>query len=77
MIEFIDSCCELYETLSGKDLKPAASPYVDGSLTDSDWDTRGSLSAEASRILMKMLCARDCQDLISTKLSRISHVDVD
>lgn len=26
--EFIDNCCELYETLSKRKLKPAASPYV-------------------------------------------------
>ena len=42
MTEFIDNCCELYETLSKRKLKPAASPYVnDGSLTDSDWDVKG------------------------------------
>ena len=56
MTEFIDNGCELYETLSKRKLKPAASPYVnDGSLTDSDWDVKGSLSAEESRVLMKVL----------------------
>ena len=53
MREFIDNSCELYEELSGRKLKPAASPFVnDGSLTVNDWESRGSLSHQASRILM-------------------------
>ena len=60
MTEFIDNACFMYEELSGRKLKSAQTPYVpDGSLTDDDWDNRGSLSKEASRVLMKILwCAR-------------------
>lgn len=60
MCEFIDNACQLYEELSGKKLKPAPSPYVaEGSLTDEDWEVKGALSHEASRVLMKTLwCAR-------------------
>ena len=58
-----------------KKLKPAASPYVnDGSLTDSDWDTRGSLSAEASRILMKVLwCARLARPDLNKAISDLTR----
>ena len=56
MTEFIDNACSMYEELSGRKLKPAPSPYVpEGSLTDDDWDNRGSLSKEASRVVMKIL----------------------
>eukprot|EP00435_Cladocopium_sp_Y103_P014697 s1958_g3.t1 len=60
MTEFIDNACSMYEELSGRKLKPAPSPYVpEGSLTDDDWDNRGTLCHEASRVLMKVLwCAR-------------------
>ena len=75
MTEFIDNCCELYETLSKRKLKPAASPYVnDGSLTDSDWDVKGSLSAEASRILMKVLwCARLARPDLNKAISDLTR----
>lgn len=56
MTEFIDNACSMYEELGGRKLKPASSPYVPaGSLTDDDWDNRGSLSKEASRVVMKIL----------------------
>ena len=56
MTEFIDNACSMYEELGGRKLKPASSPYVpEGSLTDDDWDNRGSLSKEASRVVMKIL----------------------
>ena len=60
MTEFIENACSMYEELSGRTLKPAPSPYVsEGSLTDDDWDERGALSNEASKVLMKVLwCAR-------------------
>ena len=60
MKEFIDNSCELYEELSGRELKPASSPVVNvGSLTVNNWESRGSLSHQASKILMKILwCAR-------------------
>ena len=60
MTEFIENACSMYEELSGRTLKPAPSPYVsEGSLTDDDWDERGTLSNEASKVLMKVLrCAR-------------------
>ena len=75
MTEFINNCCELYETLSKRKLKPAASPYVnDGSLTDSDWDVKGSLSAEASRILMKVLwCARLARPDLNKAISDLTR----
>ena len=71
MREFIDNSCELYEELSGRKLKPAASPFVnDGSLTVNDWESRGSLSHQASRILMKILwCARLCRPDLSKAIS--------
>ena len=60
MKEFIVNSCELYEELSGRKLKPASSPFVNGgSLTVNDWECHGSSSQKASRILMKILrCAR-------------------
>ena len=67
--------CELYEELSGRKLKPAASPFVnDGSLTVNDWESRGSLSHQASRILMKILwCARLCRPDLSKAISDLTR----
>ena len=75
MREFIDNSCELYEELSGRKLKPAASPFVnDGSLTVNDWESRGSLSHQASRILMKILwCARLCRPDLSKAISDLTR----
>ena len=75
MTEFIDNCCELCETLSSRKLKPAASPYVnDGSLSDSDWDVKGSLSAEASRVLMKVLwCDRLARPDLNKAISDLTR----
>ena len=75
MTEFIDNCCELCEALSSRKLKPAASPYVnDGSLSDSDWDVKGSLSAEASRALMKVLwCARLARPDLNKAISDLTR----
>ena len=58
MVEFIENACQIFEELTGWKLKPAASPYVpEGSLTDQDGVTRGELSRQASRVLMKVLWA--------------------
>ena len=71
MTEFAQNCCDLYEELSGKKLKAAQWPYVgEGSLTDEDWEVRGALSQDASRVLTKVLwlarLARpDCMKAIS------------
>lgn len=58
MVEFIENACQFFEELTGWKLKPAASPYVpEGRLTDQDGVTRGELSQQASRVLMKVLWA--------------------
>ena len=65
MTKFIDNCCELYETLSKRKLKPAASPYV---------NDKGSLSAEASRVLMKVLwCARLARPDLNKAISDLTR----
>lgn len=53
----ISSCkVEAYTSLTGQNLKEAASPYVaDGNLCDTDWTTRGQLDGSASKVLMKLL----------------------
>ena len=70
MKEFIDNSCELCEELSGRKLKPASSPFVNfGSLAVNDWESRGSLSHQASKVLvlMKILC---CARLSRPDLSK-------
>ena len=58
MSDFCQNCCELYEQLSGKKLKAAATPF-DSNIQASDFEERGFLAESASRILMKVLwCAR-------------------
>ena len=58
MSDFCQNCCELYEQLSGRKLKEAATPF-DSNIQASDFDQRGFLAESASRILMKVLwCAR-------------------
>ena len=75
MKEFIENSCELYEELSGRKLKPASSEFVnDGSLTVNDWESRGSLSHQASRILMKILwCARLCRPDLSKAIADLTR----
>ena len=56
MEDFILQSCEAYTSLTGKTLKEANSPYVaDGSLVETDWDTKGQLEGSASKVLMKLL----------------------
>ncbi|CAE7029195.1 GIP [Symbiodinium natans] len=66
MSDYCRNACDLYEQLSGRKLKEAATPFVaEGSLLTSDWETRGQLSDAASRVLMKSLW-----------LARLSRPDV-
>ena len=56
MSDYAANACSLYEELSGRSLKPAATPFVpEGSLLTTDWESKGALSASASRVLMKTL----------------------
>ena len=58
MTEFVQSACASYEELSGCVLKPATTPYVpEGSLVDSDFEVRGEMASDASKVLMKILWA--------------------
>ena len=56
LADFAKSECEAYEALAKQKLAKASTPYVpDGSLLDTDWETKGVLAENASRILMKIL----------------------
>ena len=56
MEDFILQSCEAYASLTGKTLKEASSPYVaDGSLVETDWESKGQLEGSASKVLMKLL----------------------
>ena len=58
MVDFISSACQMYENLSGKPLKGAASPYLpEGSIPVNEWEERGALASDASKVLMKVLWA--------------------
>ncbi|CAE7259976.1 unnamed protein product [Symbiodinium sp. CCMP2592] len=58
MSDFCQNCCELYEQLSGRKLKAAATPF-DSNIPVSDFEEKGLLAEAASKILMKILwCAR-------------------
>ena len=71
MKEFIDNSCELYEELSGRKLKPASSPFVnDQSLTVNDWESRGSLSHQAMKILW---CARPARPDLSKAIADLTR----
>ena len=63
MEDFLVSSCEAYEELTKMKIKPATTPFVpEGSLTTADWESRGMLADQASRILMKILwAARLCR----------------
>ena len=66
MSDYCRNACDLYEQLSHRKLKEAATPFVaEGSLLTSDWETRGQLADAASRVLMKSLW-----------LARLSRPDV-
>ena len=66
MSDYCQNACDLYEQLSHRKLKEAATPFVaEGSLLTSDWETRGQLADAASRVLMKSLW-----------LARLSRPDV-
>ena len=56
MSDYCANACRLYEDLSKRPLKPASTPFVpDGSILASDWESKGALASEASRVLMKTL----------------------
>ena len=56
MSDFAKNACATYEELSGCTLKSASTPYLpDGSLVDSDFDERGCMANDASKVLMKIL----------------------
>ena len=57
MTDYIRSSCDLYESLPGSvKLKHASTPFVpDGSLSAEDDESRGALSENACRVLMKCL----------------------
>ena len=59
MSDFAKNACATYEELSGCTLKSASTPYLpDGSLVDSDFDERGCMANDASKVLMKDPLAR-------------------
>ena len=56
MADYCANACSLYEELSGRVLKAAATPFVpEGSLLSTDWEAKGALSEGAARVLMKTL----------------------
>ena len=56
MSDFAKNACASYEDLSGCTLKSANTPFLpDGSLVTSDFEERGSMATDASKILMKIL----------------------
>ena len=56
MSDFAENACKAYEELSGCKLKTASTPFhPDGSLVDSDFETRGHMASDASKVLMKIL----------------------
>jgi hypothetical protein len=57
MPDYVRSTCELYESLPGsKKLKSAPTPFVnEGSLNPEDDESKGELTINASKILMKAL----------------------
>ena len=56
MTDFAENACKAYEELSGCTLKKAATPYLpEGSLVDSDFEDRGQMAENASRVLVKIL----------------------
>jgi hypothetical protein len=56
MTDFAENACKAYEELSGCTLQKAATPYLpEGSLVDSDFENRGQMAENASRVLMKIL----------------------
>ena len=57
MPDYVKSACELHEAMPGsKKLKPAPTPFVnEGSLVPDDDESRGELTDNASRVLMKCL----------------------
>ena len=55
MKDFAEDACKAYEELSGCTLKTASTPFLpEGSLVDSDFETRGQMAGDASKILMKI-----------------------
>ena len=56
MGDFAKNACASYENLSGCTLKAANTPYLsDGSLVTSDFEVKGTMAADASKIFMKIL----------------------
>ena len=54
--DFAKNACASYENLSGCTLKTSNAPFLpDGSLVTSDFEERGSMAADASKIIMKIL----------------------
>ena len=58
MSDFVKSACQMYENMTNKPLKGAPSPYLpEGSIPLNEWEERGELAGEASKVLMKVLWA--------------------
>ena len=56
MEDFAENACKAYDELSGCTLKKASTPFLpEGSLVDSDFETRGQMAGDTSKILMKVL----------------------
>ena len=76
--DLAETACKAYEEMSGCMLKLASTPcLLEGSLVDSDFEMRGNMAGEASRILMKILwgarLARpDLMERISDLIRRIT-----
>ena len=75
MADFAQNACRTYEELSGCVLKGAATPYLpEGSLVDSDFEARGEMSGDASKILMKILwSARLCRPDLMKSISDLTR----
>ena len=58
MSDFVKSARQMYENMTNKPLKGAPSPYLpEGSIPLNEWEERGELAGEASKVLMKVLWA--------------------
>ena len=55
MKDFAENARKAYEELSVCTLKTASTPFLaEGSLVDNDFETRGQMAGDASKILMKI-----------------------
>ena len=76
LADFAKSSCEAYEALPKQKLTKASTPYVpDGSLLDTDWETKGVLAENASRVLMKILwMARLCRPDLMKSIGDLTKI---